>query len=156
MEQTTFVEAVFRDVQRKHFSVDLSGSVGQPMTSTVTVGKVAALCSAVLNRRLNLEALVTEWLCKSQGGSITTLGLRRALLAIYSNRIGKSCYMDPIETRLIIAIDVLSPVLHRSLEQFGDKFSIKHVPSPVQNGQSILSSSFLIDQLLKFSQPMHK
>lgn len=145
MEQTSFVEAVFRDIQRQHFSVDLSGSVGQPMTSPVIIGKVAALCSVVLNRRLNLEALVTEWLCKSQGGSITTLGLRRALLAIYSNRIGKSCYMGPTKTRLIIATDVLRPVLSRSLEQFGDKFSIKHVPSPVQNGQSILNSSFLTD-----------
>jgi hypothetical protein len=38
--------------------------------------------------------------------------------------------------KLTIATDVLKSILHRSLEQFGDKFSIKHVPNIVQNGLS--------------------
>jgi telomere length regulation protein len=89
-EQVAFIEAIFRDVQRTHFSGDLSGSVGQAITSSETVKAVAALCTAVVSCRPNLEPLVVEWLSKSQGGSITTLGLRRALLATYSNRSGQS------------------------------------------------------------------
>lgn len=90
MEQTSFIEAVFRDVQRKHFSDDLSGPVGHPMASSETIKAVAALSYTVLTSRSNSEALVIEWLSKSQGGSISTLGLRRALLAAYSKRSGWS------------------------------------------------------------------
>ncbi|CAG8920115.1 unnamed protein product [Penicillium salamii] len=132
MEQTAFIEAVFRDIQRKHFSDDLSGSVGQPMASSETIKAVAALSYTVLTSRSYSEALVIEWLSKSQGGSISTLGLRRALLAAYSKRS-----------------DVLKSVLDRSLENFGDKFSIKHVPMVVQNGKFALDASFEKDQILK-------
>ncbi|CAG8265654.1 unnamed protein product [Penicillium salamii] len=116
MEQTLFVEAIFRDVQRKYFSDDLSGSVGQPMAPSETIKAVAALSYIVLTSRSNSKALVIEWLSKSQGGPISTLGLRRALLAPYRK-----------------LSDVLKSVLDRSLENFGDKFSIKHVPMDVQN-----------------------
>ncbi|KAJ5329908.1 hypothetical protein N7452_010298 [Penicillium brevicompactum] len=119
IEQTAFLEAIFRDIQRRHFADDLSGSVNQPLASSESIGAVAALCSVVIPSRSHLENLVIEWLSKSQGGSITTLGLRRALLVTYSDRS-----------------DVLSSVLHRSLEQFGDRFSIKHVPNVVQNANA--------------------
>ena len=39
---------------------------------------------------------------------------------------------------LLTVTDILKSVLHRSLENFGDKFSIKHVPNVVQNGKSAL------------------
>ncbi|KAJ5835473.1 hypothetical protein N7447_001499 [Penicillium robsamsonii] len=115
-EQLAFVEAIFRDIQRKHFSDDLSGIVSPSLTPSKSIEGVAALISAVISSRPGLEIQVMEWLSKSQGGSINTLGLRRALLATCSNRG-----------------DVLKSLLIRSLEQFGDKFSIKHIPSVVQN-----------------------
>ncbi|KAJ5513647.1 hypothetical protein N7463_003199 [Penicillium fimorum] len=115
-EQLAFVEAIFRDIQRKHFSDDLSGTVSPSLTPSESIEGVAALISAVISSHPGLEIQVMEWLSKSQGGSINTLGLRRALLATCSNRG-----------------DVLKSLLIRSLEQFGDKFSIKHVPNVVQN-----------------------
>ena len=90
IEQTAFLEAIFRDLQRRHFADDLSGSVNQPLASSESIGAVAALCSVVIPSRSHLENLVIEWLSKSQGGSITTLGLRRALLVTYSDRSGQS------------------------------------------------------------------
>jgi telomere length regulation protein len=83
------VEAVFRDVQRKYFSDDLSWAVGQSITFTEPIKGVAALCSAIISCQPDLESHVVEWLSKSQGGSINTLGLRRALLATFSNRGGQ-------------------------------------------------------------------
>ncbi|KAJ5960912.1 uncharacterized protein N7479_008062 [Penicillium vulpinum] len=115
-EQLAFVEAIFRDIQIKHFSDDLSGAVSQAIIPSERIEEVAALISAVISSHPDLETQVMEWLSKSQGGSINTLGLRRALLATFSNRG-----------------DMLKSLLIRSLEQFGDKFSIKHVPNVVQN-----------------------
>ncbi|KAJ5384026.1 hypothetical protein N7517_001937 [Penicillium concentricum] len=115
-EQLAFVEAIFRDIQRTYFSDDLSGTVCPSLTPSESIAGVAALVSAVVSSHPGLESQVMEWLSKSQGGSINTLGLRRAILATFVNRG-----------------DVLKPLLVRSLEQFGDKFSIKHVPNMVQN-----------------------
>ncbi|KAJ5164051.1 uncharacterized protein N7500_005881 [Penicillium coprophilum] len=115
-EQLAVVEAIFRDIQRKHFSDDLSGTVSPSSTPSEPIEGVAALISAAIPSHSVLESQVLEWLSKSQGGSINTLGLRRALLATFGNRG-----------------DVLKSLLIRTLEQFGDKFSIKHVPNVVQN-----------------------
>lgn len=149
-EQVSFLEAIFRDIQRKHFSDDLSGSAGRPITSSETVKGAAALCSTIVSGRPNLESLIVEWLSKSQGGSITTLGLRRALLATYCNRGGQSpsIYM---EIELTTGLDILSSILHRSLEQFGDKFSVKHLPNVVQNGWSTLGLWYPRGHLLIFT-----
>ncbi|KAG0161002.1 hypothetical protein PDIDSM_8535 [Penicillium digitatum] len=114
-EQLAFLEAIFRDVQRRHFSDDFSETVGQSINPEPIKG-VAALISAFISSRPDLESQVVEWLSKSHGGSINTLGLRRALLATFIDRGS-----------------VLKPLLIRSLEQFGDKLSIKHVPNVIQN-----------------------
>ncbi|OQE46525.1 hypothetical protein PENCOP_c001G04323 [Penicillium coprophilum] len=115
-EQLAVVEAIFRAIQRKQFSDDLSGTVSPSSTPSESIEGVAALISAAIPSHSVLESQVLEWLSKSQGGSINTLGLRRALLATFSNRG-----------------DVLKSLLIRTLMQFGDKFSIKHVPNVVQN-----------------------
>ncbi|KAJ5796017.1 uncharacterized protein N7518_004557 [Penicillium psychrosexuale] len=115
-EQLAVLEAIFRDVQRRYFSDDLLGTVGQSITTSEPIKGVAALISAVISSRPDLGSQVVDWLSKSQGGSINTLGLRRALLATCSKND-----------------NVLKSLLIRSLEQFGDKFSIKHVPNMVQN-----------------------
>ncbi|CAG8892212.1 unnamed protein product [Penicillium egyptiacum] len=114
-EQLAFLEAIFRDIQRKHFLDDLS-AVGQSITPSESIKGVAGLISVIISSRPDLESQVVEWLSKSQGGSINTLGLRRGLLATCSHRGS-----------------VLKSLLIRSLERFGDKFSIKHVPNIVQN-----------------------
>lgn len=76
-------------MQRKHFSDDLSGTKGQSIAPSEPIKGVAALISTIISSRPDLESQVVEWLSKSQGGSISTLGLRRALLATYSNCGGK-------------------------------------------------------------------
>lgn len=88
-ERLAVVEAIFRDVQRKHFSDDLSGVVGQPITPSEPIKGVARLCSTLVSSKPDLESQIMEWLSTSQGGSITTLGLRRAILATFNNRGGR-------------------------------------------------------------------
>ena len=133
-EQLSLSEAIFRDVQRKHFSDDLSGSMDQSTTSSETIKGVAALCSLLISNRPDLESHVMEWLSKSQGGSISTLGLRRALLASFSSRAGKFVVLlERSDTNILV--DTLKQLVLRSLGEFGDKFSIKHIPIVVQNGR---------------------
>ncbi|CAL5868119.1 uncharacterized protein PFLUO_LOCUS2343 [Penicillium psychrofluorescens] len=120
-EQLVVVEAIFRDVQKKHFSEELAGTITQPFTPDEIVNGVAALCAIVIGNRPFLKSQVLDWLSKSQGGSIQTLGLRRALLATLATQE-----------------DALRSLLTRSLEQFGDKFHIKHVPIITQNANAQL------------------
>lgn len=63
--------------------------MGQSIAPSEPIKGVAALISTIISSRPDLESQVVEWLSKSQGGSISTLGLRRALLATYNNRGGK-------------------------------------------------------------------
>ncbi|KAJ5776655.1 uncharacterized protein N7511_001666 [Penicillium nucicola] len=115
-DKLSFLEAIFRHVQRTHFSDDMTGSVDLSATSLETIKGVAALCSFLISNRPELEIYVMEWLSKSQGGSISTLGLRRALLASFSDRA-----------------DAMKQLVIQGLEEFGDKFSIKHIPMVIQN-----------------------
>ena len=142
-EQLAVLEAIFRDIQRRHFSDDLLGTVGQPIITSEPIKGVAALISAVVSSRPDLESQVVDWLSNSQGGSINTLGLRRALLATCSKNDSKFALPEEKTTKLT-ATDVLKSLLIRSLEQFGDKFSIKHVPNMVQNGLSTIHSPLFL------------
>lgn len=63
--------------------------MGQPIAPSEPIKGVATLICTIISSRPDLESQVVEWLSKSQGGSISTLGLRRALLATYSSRGGK-------------------------------------------------------------------
>ncbi|KAJ5826348.1 hypothetical protein N7474_003486 [Penicillium riverlandense] len=120
-EQLAVVEAIFRDVQKKHFSEELAGTITQPFTPDEVVKGVAALCAIIIGNRPFLRNQILDWLSKSQGGSIQTLGLRRALLATLANQE-----------------DALKYLLTRGLEQFGDKFHIKHIPIITQNANAQL------------------
>lgn len=132
-EQLVVVEAIFRDVQKKHFSEELAGTITQPFTPDEIVNGVAALCAIVIGNRPFLKSQVLDWLSKSQGGSIQTLGLRRALLATLATQEGEyDHYSRQSDTN--VKQDALRSLLTRSLEQFGDKFHIKHVPIITQNG----------------------
>ena len=88
-EQIAVLEAIFRDVQKKYFSGDLSEPSGQPDASNSIITGVAALCKIIIADRPFLKHQVLGWLSKSQGGSIQTIGLCRALLATYSDSAGK-------------------------------------------------------------------
>lgn len=59
-----------------------------------------------------------------------------------------SLFMSLTKSQTNNCTDVLSSVLHRSLEQFGDKFSIKHVPNVVQNGKSAPGPFSAAEELL--------
>jgi telomere length regulation protein len=83
------LEAIFRDVQKKYFSGDLSEPFSQPDASNNIITGVAALCKTIIADRPFLKDQVLGWLSKSQGGSIQMIGLRRALLATYSDSAGK-------------------------------------------------------------------
>lgn len=89
-EQLAILEAIFRDIQKKYFSEDLSG-VGSSAAPNEIITGAATLCSAIIGDRIFLRNQITEWLAKSQGGSIQTVGLRRALSATFTDQSGKFC-----------------------------------------------------------------
>jgi telomere length regulation protein len=86
-EQLAFLESVFRDLQKKFFPVGIS-YMDFADTSDQNVEGVAALCSIIISKRPHLESQLLDWLAKGQAGSIYTVGLRRALLAVLSDREG--------------------------------------------------------------------
>jgi telomere length regulation protein len=88
-EQLVMLEAIFRDIQKRYFSAENSGDHEQLATNTEIISSVAALCSTIIGDRSYLKNQISEWLCKSQGGSIQTIGLRRAILAAYHDSSGK-------------------------------------------------------------------
>lgn len=110
-------EAVFRDVEKRFLSEDLP--IEADPTSNQTISGVATLCSSVISNRPHLESQVVDWLSKGQGGSIQTVGLRRALVTMFADNTGA---------------DYLRNLFIKSLGQFGDKFYIKHAPSRCQEG----------------------
>ncbi|ODM20973.1 hypothetical protein SI65_04026 [Aspergillus cristatus] len=118
-EQIALTEAVFRDVEKRFLSEDLSMEAGP--TSNQTIGGVATLCSNIISNRQHLESQVVDWLSKGQGGSIQTVGLRRALLAMFADNTGA---------------DYLRNLFIKGLAQFGDKFYIKHAPSRCQEANT--------------------
>ncbi|KAJ5679235.1 hypothetical protein N7462_007479 [Penicillium macrosclerotiorum] len=120
-EQLSLLEAIFRNIQRLYFPHDFSPTFGQEETTGSVVPGVAALCSTILGDGPLLRHQVTDWLSKGQGGSIQTVGLRRALIATYHD-----------------STDALKTMLSRSLEQFADKFYIKHAPGITQNANAQL------------------
>lgn len=103
-EQLAVIEAVFRDSQKKHFLGELPGMVGQPTSPSEVIKGVAALCSEVIGDRPFLKIQVMDWLSKSQGGSIQTLGLRRALLATYNDPGKSGCHSTAGNIKLTIVI----------------------------------------------------
>ena len=86
-EQVAVMEAIFRDVQKKYFSEEIS--MATDSTSNQTIDGVAALCSHIIGNRPYLESQVADWLSKGQGGSIQTVGLRRALVVNFANKNGE-------------------------------------------------------------------
>ena len=86
-EQVAVMEAIFRDVQKKYFSEKISMEADS--TSNQTIDGVAALCSHIIGNRPYLESQIADWLSKGQGGSIQTVGLRRALVVNFASKNGE-------------------------------------------------------------------
>ncbi|KAE8149761.1 telomere length regulation protein-domain-containing protein [Aspergillus avenaceus] len=124
MEQLTVLEAIFRDIEKKHF-LRLLASDDESLSSK-TVDGVAALCSMILGKRQHIRSQLLDWLSKGQGGSIQTIGLRRAVVASLADQT-----------------DLVTTLLTKSLEQSSDKFYIKHAPlvSQEANAQILLLSA---------------
>lgn len=132
-EQVAFLEASFRDIEKKYFSTELSGSVAQPSTSPV-VCAVAGLCSNLVGSRPQLQGQLIDWLSKGQGGSIQTSGLRRALLAGFGDNEGRICHNMVSNFVDIRYADLIRTLFTKSLEQSNDKFYIKHALMRSQEG----------------------
>ena len=81
------MEAIFRDIQKKYFSEDIS--MEGDSNSNQTVDGVAALCSHIIGNRPYIESQVADWLSKGQGGSIQTIGLRKALMVYFASKHGE-------------------------------------------------------------------
>lgn len=135
------MEAIFRDIEKKHLSEEIL--IEEDPTSSQTISGVAALCSTILTNRPQLEGQVIDWLSKGQGGSIQTVGLRRALVVNFADRAGEQGFCPYIYNWLIFGTESLRSLLTKCLEQFGDKFYIKHVPTRCQEGISFRSSLVL-------------
>ncbi|RAH72625.1 telomere length regulation TEL2 family protein [Aspergillus aculeatinus CBS 121060] len=128
-EQIAIIEAIFRDIEKKHFSSiipDETQSVPQEVLSAA-----AALCSLVTKDRPQVQAQIIDWLSKGQGGSIHTIELRRALLASFAH-----------------TTDLMVSLVTKSLDQSGDKLYIQHAPirSQEANTQVILLTCGYLQQ----------
>lgn len=86
-EQISVTEAIFRDIEKRFLSEDILMKADP--ASTQTISGVATLCSNIISNRPHVEGQIADWLSKGQGGSIQTVGLRRALLAIFADNTGK-------------------------------------------------------------------
>ncbi|KAL4868684.1 hypothetical protein BDV12DRAFT_95040 [Aspergillus spectabilis] len=129
-EQLAMLEAIFRDLEKKHFQADAFGEheihLSQPISG------VAALCSVLISKRPNLESQLIDWLSKGQGGSFQTAEQRRAIIVNLSYRK-----------------DLIATLLSKSLEQSADKIYIQHAPMSSQeaNTQVILLAAGHLQRL---------
>ncbi|PYH94178.1 hypothetical protein BO71DRAFT_450216 [Aspergillus ellipticus CBS 707.79] len=130
-EQLAVLEAIFRDIEKKHFSSEIPGDKTTDASGEV-VSSVAAVCSVIIQGRSALQSQLIDWLAKGQGGSIYTFGLRRSLLAYFSQQE-----------------DLINTLISRSMDQSGDKFYIKHAPIRCQeaNTQVVLLAAGYLQRL---------
>lgn len=89
-EQIAILESIFRAIEKKYFSNEIAGFVENYNDSNETVNSVATLCSIFIGNRPHMEAQIADWLAMGQGGSIQTIGLRRAILVNFARSKGLS------------------------------------------------------------------
>ncbi|OGM44882.1 hypothetical protein ABOM_006135 [Aspergillus bombycis] len=130
MEQFAVLEATFREVDKKYFLTLIDESNEAILDQHVNV--VAGLCYSIIGERQHMQTQLLDWLSKGQGGSIKTIGLRRALLASFADQK-----------------DSMMTLLKKSLEQSSDKFYIKHAPivSQEANTQVLLLAAGYLKRL---------
>ncbi|KAE8393721.1 telomere length regulation protein-domain-containing protein [Aspergillus alliaceus] len=131
MEQLAVLESTFRDLEKKYFLVPLANGSNEGILNRLVSG-VATLCSIIIGGRQYIQTQLLDWLSKGQGGSIQTIGLRRALLASFADQK-----------------DVMTILVKKSLEQSSDKFYIKHAPivSQEANTQVLLLAAGYLKRL---------
>jgi telomere length regulation protein len=133
-EQLAVLEATFRDIEKKYFLSPLINDGNDGITGQAVSG-VAALCSIVVDKRQILQTHLLDWLSKGQGGSVQTIGLRRALLAVFADQKGNTGSLRLC--RLLLTshhTDLMTTLLTKSLDQSSDKFYINHAPIVSQEG----------------------
>jgi telomere length regulation protein len=140
-EQLAMLEAIFRDVEKKHFQADAFS--GHKINSSQPISDVAALCSVLISKRPNLESQLIDWLSKGQGGSIQKVELRRAIIINFLYRKGSLCLGFNIDEPLLTSalIDLIATLLTKSLEQSADKIYTQHAPMRSQEGICLRSLS---------------
>lgn len=131
------MEVIFRDIEKNYFAGEFfTGTIEESLDNEVISG-VAALCSSIVSDRPLLEGQIKEWLSTGKGGSIQGVELRRALFAVFSDRQGEYTVGTRLcGTLLIFWTDTMMDLFTKSLENFGDKFYIKHTPMRIQEGSS--------------------
>ncbi|KAE8379877.1 telomere length regulation protein-domain-containing protein [Aspergillus bertholletiae] len=130
MEQLAVLEATFRELEKKYFMALIDESNEAILSQRV--GGIAALCYTIIGERQHIRTQILDWLSKGQGGSIHSIGLRRALLALFSDQK-----------------ESMTMLLKKSLEQSSDKFYIKHAPivSQEANTQVLLLAAGYLKRL---------
>lgn len=87
-EQVAIVQTILRDLQATYF-----GSYDQKdRDSDCIVGGVAALVSHYLDGKTCVQDTVRNWLSTGNNNVVTTVGLRRVLLLLYSKDSGSGDY----------------------------------------------------------------
>jgi telomere length regulation protein len=83
-EQVAIVQRILKDLQATHF-----GSYDQKdRDSDEIVGGVAALVSHYLEGKTCVQDTIQNWLSTGNNSVVTTIGLRRVLLLLYSKDLG--------------------------------------------------------------------
>ncbi|RDW78994.1 telomere length regulation TEL2 family protein [Aspergillus mulundensis] len=129
-EQLTLLDTILRDIEKKHFPMESFSE--NDMDLNQPIDSIAALCSALILKRSNLESQLIEWLSKGHGGSIQTVTLRRALVVNLAHQK-----------------DLIAGLLVKGLEQSADKIFIQHAPMRSQeaNTQVILLAAGYLQRL---------
>ncbi|KAL4882653.1 telomere length regulation protein-domain-containing protein [Aspergillus karnatakaensis] len=129
-EQLAVLEAILRDIEKNHLKSDAFGE--NELELTQPISGVAALCSILISKRANLEGQLMDWLSSGQGGSIQTVGLRRAIIVNLGHQTGS-----------------IATLLTKSLDQSADKLFIQHAPMRSQeaNTQVILLAAGYLQRL---------
>jgi telomere length regulation protein len=80
---------VLCDIERRYFPGHIFVEKAEEIKESDVINGVAALCANFISNSQVLESQLKDWLSTGQGGCIQSIGLRRALLAAFSERKGE-------------------------------------------------------------------
>ncbi|KAM5431323.1 telomere binding protein [Microsporum canis] len=123
-DQRRFLESVLRCLERTYLVNIEERDEGSNVDTAIS--NISAILSVITRNASTLKDFLKSWLISGTGGSITSIQMRRSLLAAFS------CDTES-----------LYQIFTKSIDLFGDKLSIKHSPIQAQeaNAQVILLTS---------------
>ncbi|KAL1952575.1 hypothetical protein VTO42DRAFT_4796 [Malbranchea cinnamomea] len=121
-EQKKMFEAVLHNLQTQYLSqYQESSALPEDEKLSTAIGGVSAVVAAILKDRIPLKEQLKDWLVTGVGGNISSITMRRALLAALEGEAGP---------------DILLEILEKGIELFGDKLAILHSPIRAQEGNA--------------------